>query len=48
MTNEEAARILIKAIRMIGGGHDDINQALQIAIYALCNATGSGIQFDEN
>ena len=48
MTNEEAAKILIKAIRTIGGGHDDINQALQIAIYALGNATNRGIQFDKS
>lgn len=48
MTNEEAARILIRTVSRIGGAHDDVDQALQIAIYALCNATGNGIQFDKS
>lgn len=47
MTNEEAARVLIRAVCRIGGQHDDIDQALQIAIFALSYATGSGIQFDK-
>jgi hypothetical protein len=48
MSNEEAARILIKTVSRLGGAHDDVDQALQIAIYALCNATGNGIQFDKS
>lgn len=48
MTNEEAARILIKTVSCLGGQHDNVDQALQIAIYALGNATGNGIQFDKS
>lgn len=45
MTNEEAARILTKTVSRLGGSHDDVDQALQIAIYALSFASGNGIQF---
>ena len=55
MTNEEAARNLILMFTQWAANYDPGsenlekgNKALQIAIYALGNATGNGIQFDKS
>lgn len=52
MTNEEAARNLIlmfskweKGVQPSERNLELANEAVQIAIYALGNATGNGIQF---
>lgn len=55
MTNEEAARNLILMFTQWAANYDPGsenlekgNKAVQIAVYALGNATGNGIQFDKS